>query len=149
MRLQTVGDFSSFIGDATEGKEGIDANHTNMCKFASRDDNGYRKVSGEIRRLVNAAPNETPANNTSNTENCWFRPLRPYLIQADYMNAGPDFIPALIRRKILRDKPYNHLNFGEGNSKSTLKLPVLDELSLNVPSSYEVPRTMYFGSSGF
>lgn len=70
MRLQIVDDFSSIIGDAAEGKEGIDANHIDMCRFASRDDNGYKKVSGEIRRLVNAAPNKTPANNTPDTENC-------------------------------------------------------------------------------
>jgi hypothetical protein len=65
------------------------------------------------------------------------------------MNQGPDFIPAPIRRKILRDKPYNHLDFEEGDGKLTLKLPVLDEPSLTLPSSYELPRTMYFGSSVF
>jgi hypothetical protein len=70
MRLQIVDDFSSIIGDAAEGKEGIDANHSDMCKFFSREDNGYRKVSGEIQRLVNAVSNEVPANNALDTENC-------------------------------------------------------------------------------
>lgn len=45
-------DFSSLIGDAAEGQEGIDANHTEMCKFRSRDDPGYKKVFGVIKSFV-------------------------------------------------------------------------------------------------
>lgn len=50
-------DFSSIIGDATEGREGIDSNHRDMVKFRSRDDDGYRKVSSVIRRWTTELSN--------------------------------------------------------------------------------------------
>jgi hypothetical protein len=50
-----VDDYSSIIGDAAEGKEGIDANHVEMCKFGSAEDNGYRKVSSVIRLFIKRA----------------------------------------------------------------------------------------------
>lgn len=73
-------DFSSIIGDAAEGKEGIDANHRDMCKYASRSDNGYRKVSGEIRRFVNAVSNGNQIKGNSDIENCEFYFQIPYSV---------------------------------------------------------------------
>ena len=56
-----VDDFSSIIGDAAEGQEGIDANHNQMCKFSGRDDPGYKKVLRTIRDFVTDAETGTPA----------------------------------------------------------------------------------------
>lgn len=50
--IQIVERFSSEIGDAAEGKGGIDANHTDMVSFANADDEGYQKVSAVIARYV-------------------------------------------------------------------------------------------------
>jgi len=50
--IQVVGDMSAIIGDADEGKEGINGNHSDMCKFASLEDEGFRKVAGVLSRYV-------------------------------------------------------------------------------------------------
>lgn len=34
----------------------IPANHLNMVKFVSREDEGYRKISGHLRLLAEEAP---------------------------------------------------------------------------------------------
>lgn len=47
-----VEDVSSIIGDATEGKEGINADHRDMCRFGSLEDGGFIKVAGVISRYV-------------------------------------------------------------------------------------------------
>lgn len=41
-------DISSEFG-GTETKAMIDANHMEMCRYSSREADGYRKVSGELR----------------------------------------------------------------------------------------------------
>ena len=43
---------SSIIGDAAEGKEGINANHQDMCRFGSLEDEGFLKAAGVISRYV-------------------------------------------------------------------------------------------------
>lgn len=40
---------SEFAG--TEARYMINANHMQMCRYSSRDDDGYRQVSRELRRL--------------------------------------------------------------------------------------------------
>jgi hypothetical protein len=40
---------SEFTG--TETRFTIDANHMEMCRYSSKEDDGYRKVSREIRIL--------------------------------------------------------------------------------------------------
>lgn len=65
-----VDDFSSIIGDAAEGKEGIAANHPNMCKYQSKDDSGYRKISGEIRRFVNSASRPAAVQSRADVQDC-------------------------------------------------------------------------------
>lgn len=40
---------STFTG--TERRFAIDANHVDMCKYSSKEDEGYRKVSRELRML--------------------------------------------------------------------------------------------------
>lgn len=40
------------IGDAAEGKEGINANHRDMCRFGSLEDEGFLKTTGVISRYV-------------------------------------------------------------------------------------------------
>lgn len=35
----------------TEPRFAIDANHMEMCRYSSKDDDGYRKVSRELRML--------------------------------------------------------------------------------------------------
>ena len=43
---------SSLIGGTADHPETINANHMNMCRFSSKDDDGYRKVGGELGALV-------------------------------------------------------------------------------------------------
>lgn len=52
MTTQVVEDASSIIGDAEEGKEGINANHRDMGRFGSMEDEGFLKVAGVICRYV-------------------------------------------------------------------------------------------------
>jgi ankyrin repeat domain-containing protein 50 len=40
---------STFTG--TETRFAIDANHMEMCRYSSKEDDGYRKVSRELRIL--------------------------------------------------------------------------------------------------
>ncbi|KAL0632587.1 hypothetical protein Q9L58_008518 [Maublancomyces gigas] len=49
---KVVEDASSIIGDAEEGKEGINANHRDMGRFGSMEDEGFLKVAGVICRYV-------------------------------------------------------------------------------------------------
>ncbi|KAF8538874.1 hypothetical protein BDD12DRAFT_739548, partial [Trichophaea hybrida] len=49
---KVVGDTSAILGDADEGREGINGNHSEMCKFASLQDDGFRKVTGVLLRYV-------------------------------------------------------------------------------------------------
>jgi hypothetical protein len=47
-----VDDISSeFTGAGT--KATIDANHMEMCRYSSKEDDGYRKISGELHNLCN------------------------------------------------------------------------------------------------
>jgi len=48
---RVVEPFSSSI-TGTEPTQTINANHMSMCRFASRDDEGYRQIMGEILILV-------------------------------------------------------------------------------------------------
>ncbi|KAK4442424.1 hypothetical protein QBC34DRAFT_25439 [Podospora aff. communis PSN243] len=48
---KVVPDYSSALGDARERAETLQANHMSMCRFTSREDPNYRKVSGELRDL--------------------------------------------------------------------------------------------------
>jgi len=43
---------STEIGDADEIVEGINANHSDMCKFASLEDAGFRKLVAVLLRYV-------------------------------------------------------------------------------------------------
>ena len=45
---------SSTLDDPLERIETISENHMNMCRFASRESDGYRKVSAEIRNIMSA-----------------------------------------------------------------------------------------------
>ena len=45
-------DSSTLTGSAAERSQTIDANHTSMCKFASREDSGYESVWGELKPFV-------------------------------------------------------------------------------------------------
>jgi hypothetical protein len=49
-----VDDFSSKLDlpRAIETVESIDANHTQMARFSSRDDQGYRAISGVLKAFV-------------------------------------------------------------------------------------------------
>lgn len=67
---KVVDDFSSIIGDAAEGEEGIDANHHEMCKFRSKDDAGYRKVSREIKKFVHSASQRRYHRMEDDTQDC-------------------------------------------------------------------------------
>ncbi|OCK95793.1 uncharacterized protein K441DRAFT_555462, partial [Cenococcum geophilum 1.58] len=49
--LNVVPDTSSSLDDPREHAETIPANHMDMARFTGADDPGYRKVSGELRRL--------------------------------------------------------------------------------------------------
>ena len=50
---KVVEDVSSSVGYAAEVKETIDADHREMCQFASKTDPGYIKVSRAIIKYVN------------------------------------------------------------------------------------------------
>jgi hypothetical protein len=43
---------STLIGGTAERPQTINANHMDMCKFYGEDDDGYRKVGGELRSLM-------------------------------------------------------------------------------------------------
>jgi hypothetical protein len=49
---QIVEPFSSTFIGANEHIESINADHMSMCRFSTRDDEGYQKVVGEIQLLV-------------------------------------------------------------------------------------------------
>ena len=38
--------------DDTDQRETIDANHMEMCRFSSHNDDGYKKVKGELNILI-------------------------------------------------------------------------------------------------
>ena len=50
---KVVEDVSSSLGDAAELTETIDADHQEMCRFASKTDPGYIKVSRAIIKYAN------------------------------------------------------------------------------------------------
>lgn len=50
---QVVDDFSSsLIGSTEERPQSINDSHMDMCRYYSRDDDGYRKVVGELVSLI-------------------------------------------------------------------------------------------------
>ncbi|KAK3331681.1 hypothetical protein B0T19DRAFT_397518 [Cercophora scortea] len=51
LNQKVVPDFSSILGDPREAAETIQANHMDMCRFKSRDDPNYRKVSDELQGM--------------------------------------------------------------------------------------------------
>lgn len=54
---QVVPQASAIVpGSADAERIAVQADHIKMVKFASRDDGGYRKVSGHLRLLARAAP---------------------------------------------------------------------------------------------
>ena len=52
--MKVVDDFSSKVDLASvqETVETIDANHMQMTKYSSRDDSGYRAVSGVLKAFI-------------------------------------------------------------------------------------------------
>ncbi|KAI9799667.1 MAG: hypothetical protein M1825_004402 [Sarcosagium campestre] len=58
MGEKVVEDFSSALLETQEHCETIDANHVSMCRFASKQDPGYRKVVGILRQCVCKAERE-------------------------------------------------------------------------------------------
>jgi hypothetical protein len=52
--LQVVDDFSSKLGlpRTLETVESIDANHMQIARYCSKDDPGYRAVSGVLKRFI-------------------------------------------------------------------------------------------------
>ena len=50
---KVVEDVSSSLGDGAELTETIDADHREMCRFGSKTDPGYIKVSRAIIKYVN------------------------------------------------------------------------------------------------
>ncbi|KAK3318978.1 hypothetical protein B0H66DRAFT_582413 [Apodospora peruviana] len=55
LNAKVVPDVSSTLDDPKEHAETISANHMNMCRFDSRLDAGYRKVSLELRSMILSA----------------------------------------------------------------------------------------------
>ena len=47
-----VDDFSSKLDLPVETVESIDANHMQMARYSSRDDQGYRAISGILKAFV-------------------------------------------------------------------------------------------------
>ena len=44
-------DFSSSL-DGTERRQTINANHLDMCRYTSKNDDGYQKVVGELQIIL-------------------------------------------------------------------------------------------------
>jgi hypothetical protein len=44
--------WSAIIGDAREGKEGINADHNGIAKFGGPEDAGFQKVSGVLAEYI-------------------------------------------------------------------------------------------------
>lgn len=56
-RFQIVPQASAIVPGAVDAEAiAIPANHQNMVKFASRENEGYRKISGHLRLLAEEAP---------------------------------------------------------------------------------------------
>jgi hypothetical protein len=53
---QVVPDLSSSLDDPREHAETLDANHMDMTKFKGPNDLNYKKVGGELKRVVNRMP---------------------------------------------------------------------------------------------
>ena len=61
---KVVPDWSSILESREYGTDIIHANHMNMCRFQSQDDDGYTKFAGVLKRLLKSvkaasdSPNE-------------------------------------------------------------------------------------------
>ncbi|KAL8852479.1 MAG: hypothetical protein Q9221_002602 [Calogaya cf. arnoldii] len=139
-----VDDFSSIIGDAAEGKEGIDANHLDMCRFRSKDDAGYRKVSGEIKTLVHAASQRRNHQVSNDLQECNCFSIEHGRTEADE-SIGPAYISAQVRQKIIRDKTLNLLD----GVRNSMHQPIFKESCLVAASNYPAPASLFLGSSAF
>lgn len=51
---KVVEDVSSYLGDARERRDTINANHMEMCRFSGPRDNGYRKVRDAVAKCIEA-----------------------------------------------------------------------------------------------
>lgn len=67
---QVVEEYSAVIGDAAEGKEGINSDHVGMTKFTGFDDEGYRKVSAVIVRYLKDIKTKGLATGQHRTHRC-------------------------------------------------------------------------------
>lgn len=50
---KVVDEKSATLGDKRDAPHGISANHMNMCKFKSREDDGYKAVAAEMKYRLN------------------------------------------------------------------------------------------------
>jgi len=75
--MQTIRRLASFIGDPRESAETISALHSDMCKFGSADDPGYRALASALVRLANNEEDQRHRLNTKETE-CLAALVRPH-----------------------------------------------------------------------
>ncbi|KAK0649120.1 hypothetical protein B0T16DRAFT_349714 [Cercophora newfieldiana] len=73
----TVRRLASFIGDPRECAETISALHSDMCKFSSADDPGYRALASSLVRLASNEEDRRHRLNTKETE-CLAALVRPH-----------------------------------------------------------------------
>jgi hypothetical protein len=106
----------------------------------------FGTLSMPVRKPIKFAKAKTAVHPWTNVS---FVDLLIFDTNAYRILVGPDFIPSQVRQKILRDKPYHHLNFVEHNGAATTKLPELDLPALTAPVSQNAPRTLYLGNSAF
>jgi ankyrin repeat domain-containing protein 50 len=59
---------SSLLGSSEERSQQIEDNHMNMCRFPSRDNDGYRKVVGELKKLLSANAKSLSSRSLQSTE---------------------------------------------------------------------------------
>ncbi|KAK3345965.1 hypothetical protein B0T25DRAFT_266517 [Lasiosphaeria hispida] len=74
----TIRRLASFLGDPRENAETISALHSDMCKFGSYDDPGYRSLSNALARLVGNEEDRRHRLNSKETE-CLAALVRPHV----------------------------------------------------------------------
>ncbi|RHZ47020.1 uncharacterized protein CDV56_103078 [Aspergillus thermomutatus] len=128
---KVVPDFSAIIGDPSEGREGIDANHIQICKYTGKDDSGYIRVLGAIRLYVDVL-NERQSRS-----------------EEEQITQDLETLPTAVGQKIRTNRALNHLQLGSTSGHIIIRIPRFPENVLGLSTDYVSPSNRIFGSGAF